>query len=453
MSISTNGTGQQRDLTACSDHAEKDWTLYDAVHGMVTYPPFVREVVDTCEFQRLRNLKQLGTSTKVFPCATHTRFEHCLGVCHLAGKLLKTLEKNSGVQVSNIHRKCVVLAALLHDVGHGPFSHMWEDFVHSGSDKSWSHEQSSCEMAYQLFANNDIKLSPEELEHFYGQQLICALITGNQEALTALLTPDTMFLAEIVHNKWYKIDVDKWDYLLRDSFYLGGVVQIQTGFVRLFENARVVRDAEGVSHIGYRKSDYGSIVQLFEARTKLHIECYQHPTILGLEKLLIEALQQAEESGFRLKGTKISEAHHTPSVYQYLDDTVVNQIEVSDNPNLLKAQQLFTKIRQRKFYQQIYVSEQECDIIDLNRRLGGDFFFQIHKKIPYGSEMAPRNMMLYDERSGDLVDNRRIVEDVLNSINQKGYFQQFIVYCKSTEPKVIKSAREYLMARHSAGTN
>lgn len=140
-------------------------------------------------------------------------------------------------------------------------------------------------MARQLFANNDIQLSQEAYEHYYAEQLICALITGNQDALDTLLTPDTMYMAEIVHNKRYKIDVDKWDYLLRDLFYLRSAVQIGTDFVQLFDHARVVRDGSGTTHIGYRASDYRLIVALFEARTKLHIECYQHPAILGLEKL------------------------------------------------------------------------------------------------------------------------------------------------------------------------
>lgn len=140
-------------------------------------------------------------------------------------------------------------------------------------------------MARHLFAKNDIQLSQESYEHFYAEQLICALITGNQEALDTLLTPDTMYLSEIVHNKRYKIDVDKWDYLLRDLFYLKSAVQIETDFVQLFEHARVVRDGTGTTHIGYRAIDYRLIVELFEARTKLHIKCYQHPVILGLEKL------------------------------------------------------------------------------------------------------------------------------------------------------------------------
>lgn len=419
------------------------WTLHDAIHGAVHYPSYVQVIVDTPEFQRLRNLKQLGTSSKVFPCATHTRFEHCLGVCHLAGKLLDTLERNSRVQISDIHRKCVTVAALLHDIGHGPFSHMWEDFVHRGSDKSWTHEQSSCDMARQLFANNGIQLS-QGYEHFYAEQLICALITGNQEALKTLLTPDTMFLAEIVHNKRFKLDVDKWDYLLRDLFYLRGVVDVDSGFVRLFEHARVVRDAEGVTHIGYRVRDYRWIVQLFEARAKLHMECYQHPIILGLEKLLIDALTQAEDNGFLLKGTKISEAHQSPLVYQYLDDSVITLIETNESTKLQEVQQMLGRIRCRQLYSRVHASSEPCDIDQLNNRFGTDEFFQLHKRIPYGSEMAPKNVPLFDECGELLEDNSSVVEKVLNTIPEKGHFEQYLVYCKSTELGVISSAREYL---------
>lgn len=419
------------------------WTLHDAIHGTVHYPGYVRAIVDTPEFQRLRNLKQLGTSSKVFPCATHTRFEHCLGVCHLAGKLLDTLERNSRLQISDIHRKCVTLAALLHDIGHGPFSHMWEDFVHRGSDKSWTHEQSSCDMARRLFANNGIQLS-QGYEHFYAEQLICALITGNQEALKTLLTPDTMFLAEIVHNKRFKLDVDKWDYLLRDLFYLRGVIDVDSEFVRLFDHARVVRDADGVTHIGYRARDYRWIVQLFEARAKLHMECYQHPIILGLEKLLIDALTQAEENGFLLKGTKISEAHASPLVYQYLDDSVITLIETNESTKLQEVQQMLGRIRCRQLYSRVHVSSKPCDIDELNMRFGTDEFFQIRKRIPYGSEMAPKNVPLFDERDEILKDNSGVVEEVLSAIPDKGYFEEYLVYCKSTDQDVISGAREFL---------
>ncbi|XP_058464233.1 deoxynucleoside triphosphate triphosphohydrolase SAMHD1 [Malaya genurostris] len=419
------------------------WIVYDAIHGRVSYPSYVRQVVDTAEFQRLRGLKQVGPSSRVFPCATHTRFEHCLGVCFLARRLLETLEKNSGVLISDIHRKCVTLAALLHDVGHGPFSHMWEDFVHLGEDKDWTHEQTSCDMARHLFAANDIQLSQESYEHFYAEQLICALITGNQKALKTLLTPDTMFLSEIVHNKQYKIDVDKWDYLLRDLYYFNGVVQIDKAFVQLFDYARVVHDKTNVSHIAYRATDYRWIVELFEARTKLHIECYQNLTVLGIEKLLIDAFRLAEESGFRLKGDKISQVHRSPEIFLYLDDSIISLIENSDNPKLKEAQHLLVRLRRRQVYTRIHVSNETCDIEHLNERFGEDLFFQVHKRIPYASEMAPRDVPLYDER-GQLIDNQPVVASIMNSLSNHGFYEQYIVYCKTTSKDIINSARQYL---------
>ncbi|XP_055628769.1 deoxynucleoside triphosphate triphosphohydrolase SAMHD1 isoform X2 [Toxorhynchites rutilus septentrionalis] len=437
--------GAMNNTSSTIIHASSEWTLVDAVHGKVCYPAYVRDIIDTIEFQRLRNLKQLGTGSRVFPGGTHTRFEHCLGVCFLAGKLLKTLEENTGVQISDIHRKCVILAALLHDIGHGPFSHMWEDFVHSGSDSHWTHEQSSCDMALQLFANNNIKLSQEAYEHYYAEQLICALITGNQDALRTLLTPDTMFLAEIVHNKRYKIDVDKWDYLMRDLFHLGAAIQVNTEFLQLFERVRVVRDASGVTHIGYSASDYRRIVALFEARTKLHIECYQHPTILGLEKMLIEALIQAEELGFRLRGSKLSEAHQLPSVYLYLDDSIVNLIEISENAKLKGAQDLLASIRLRRMYKNIHVSCEPCDIEDLHKRFGGHHFFQIRKRIPYASEMAPRDVPLYDVQ-GNVIDSQEVVDSVMKSLPNRGHFEQYLVYSKTTDEDFVDNVREYLQS-------
>ncbi|XP_053684845.1 deoxynucleoside triphosphate triphosphohydrolase SAMHD1 homolog [Sabethes cyaneus] len=430
-------------IGVCNEDPARCWTLHDAVHGKVTYPGYVREIVDTPQFQRLRNLKQLGVSSSAFPCSTHTRFEHCLGVCYLAGKLLRTLEKNSGIQISDIHRKCVMLAALLHDVGHGPFSHMWENFVHSGSDKDWTHEQSSCDMACQLFADNNIQLSQESYEHYYAEQLICALITGNQEALRTLLTPDTIFLAEIVHNKHFKLDVDKWDYLLRDLFYLNGVVCIDTSFAQLFDHARVVRRKDGGTNIGYRAADYRLVVQLFEARAKLHIECYQHGTVLGLQRMIIDGLTLAEKCGFRLKGEKISEAHLSPSVYLYLDDGIINLIEFSDSAKLQPAQQLLDRVRQRRLYRLVHISSQPQNIEGLNKRFATDEFFQLHKKIPYASEMAPRNVPLYDEQ-GRLIKDRTMVDSIMNNLPNQGFFEQYLVYCKSVEPEIINRARKYL---------
>jgi HD superfamily phosphohydrolase len=102
-------------------------TFNDAVHKHFSLPPLCIKVIDTPEFQRLRDLKQLGGTYWVFTSASHNRFEHSLGTAYLAGKLAKTLRKNQpqlGIDDKDV--LCVQLAGLCHDLGHGPMSHMWD---------------------------------------------------------------------------------------------------------------------------------------------------------------------------------------------------------------------------------------------------------------------------------------------------------------------------------------
>lgn len=160
-----------------------DYNVTDCVHGTRSLPSYVLDVVKSKTFQRLRNLKQLGelncavkmqrfdksssntfwrdrikisgVSNFVFKTATHCRASHCIGTAILCQKLLETIEKNSQQSINELHKKCVIvsftvkvqipeeisfvctfqLAGLLHDVGHGPFSHLWEGVVHGGPDK------------------------------------------------------------------------------------------------------------------------------------------------------------------------------------------------------------------------------------------------------------------------------------------------------------------------------
>ena len=106
--------------------------IQDRVHGQVTLDRLLLEVMDTPDWQRLDSIKQLGGCSYVYPSATHTRKEHSIGVCHLAGVMVKHLRKEQHyLGIDDDDELCVKLAGLVHDIGHGPFSHMFEDFVHS----------------------------------------------------------------------------------------------------------------------------------------------------------------------------------------------------------------------------------------------------------------------------------------------------------------------------------
>lgn len=135
----------------------------DAIHGFITVDPLLIRVIDTRQFQRLRYVKQLGACYWVYPTACHNRFEHSIGTCHLARLLIQSLreklhaDSHLGVEISDKDAFCVSLAALCHDLGHGPFSHMFDGrFLSKHPKYARRHEDLSVEMLSHLIKDNNL---------------------------------------------------------------------------------------------------------------------------------------------------------------------------------------------------------------------------------------------------------------------------------------------------------
>lgn len=140
----------------------------DNVHGSIYLDPIFLKFVDTEQFQRLRDLKQLGMAHMVYPGAVHSRFEHSLGVYCLAGEAVLKLKNNQGLElgIDNFDVQTVKLAGLLHDIGHGPFSHLFErEFLPKVLNGShWSHEQMSVEMVDCIIDEHNIEIDSESVK-------------------------------------------------------------------------------------------------------------------------------------------------------------------------------------------------------------------------------------------------------------------------------------------------
>ena len=102
--------------------------IYDSIHGIIVIDDFIKKIIDTEEFQRLRNIKQLGYCYFVFPGASHNRFEHSIGVYHLTKEYICHLNKENE-HINHYEKKILLISALIHDLGHGPFSHLFDDIV------------------------------------------------------------------------------------------------------------------------------------------------------------------------------------------------------------------------------------------------------------------------------------------------------------------------------------
>lgn len=176
----------------------------DPVHNVITFDlkrdEMLLELINTATFQRLRNIRQMGFSWVVFPGAEHSRFTHALGACHLAGRVLDHLAKNNPIE--RIDRVTAQAAALLHDIGHGPFSHLYESaFPGARSHEAWG---------------ADIVSNPSSDIHRVLRSYDASLPERIAQVFSKTYRP--YFVVQMVSSQ---LDVDRFDYLLRDSLMTG----------------------------------------------------------------------------------------------------------------------------------------------------------------------------------------------------------------------------------------
>ncbi|XP_052816717.1 deoxynucleoside triphosphate triphosphohydrolase SAMHD1-like isoform X2 [Mya arenaria] len=229
----------QRFIEDVTKDTSQHKVVNDPIHGHIKLHPLCVAIIDTPEFQRLRSIKQLGNGYFVYPGASHNRFEHSLGVCHIAGKLVRAFQdRQPELGITNKDVLCVEIAGLCHDLGHGPFSHLFDGmFIPAFKikrDKPWTHEEGSTLMFDHLVKEN--QLEPEFDKYGLTDKdlvFIKAQIDRTSEPeITGSSTPDQYwtlngrpkeksYLYEVVSNKRNGIDVDKWDYFARDCHMLG----------------------------------------------------------------------------------------------------------------------------------------------------------------------------------------------------------------------------------------
>ncbi len=263
--------------------------LNDPIYGFITIPSeFIFDIIEHPYFQRLRRISQLGLTYLVYPGAYHTRFHHALGAMHLTLKAVHIL-RSKGVPISEEEEEAVLVAILLHDIGHGPFSHALENSIIPGID----HEDLSLEFMRLL-----------NLE-FKGKLDLAIRIFQNQYP--------RRFLNQMISSQ---LDMDRLDYLRRDSFYTG-VSEGQVNTERLIQMLNVANDQLVVDSKGIY-----SVEKFLVARRLMYWQVYLHKTVLSAEFLLIKILSRAKEvyplSGNLPSPLKEFVAGELPSDYQDL---------------------------------------------------------------------------------------------------------------------------------------
>ncbi|RKP09607.1 HD phosphohydrolase domain-containing protein [Thamnocephalis sphaerospora] len=329
---------------AVRDHLS-DKIIRDPVHGYIRLDDACLEVVDTAQFQRLRDLKQLGTIYLVFPGGSHNRFEHSIGkliiihalagVSHLAGQMVETFQqKQPELELNESDIRCVKIAGLCHDLGHGPFSHVFDnEFIpQARPGYNWSHEQGSEMMLDYLVEENNLDLEQEDV------RFIKDLIRGEPHYSAA--RDGKRFLFDIVANQRNSVDVDKFDYIARDCYNLGEL----TGYdcSRLMQSSRVLND-----QICYYHKEVYNLYELFNTRYSLFKRVYSHSVGKALDLMITDAMLAADPY------LHFSSAIDSGEDYMRLTDHIIKEIELSKaeaGVELAESRRIIKRIRQRQLY-------------------------------------------------------------------------------------------------------
>lgn len=236
--------------------------INDPVYGFISIPDdFIFDLIEHPWFQRLRNIKQLGLTSLVYPGACHSRFQHGIGAMHLMCMAISTL-RSKGVDITPEEEEAASIAILLHDCGHGPFSHALETSIISNIN----HEDLSLLLMRKLNEEFDgrLRLALEIFRGTYHRKFFHELISG-------------------------QIDMDRLDYLRRDSFFTG-VIEGSVGSDRIIRMLNVVDDGLVIDEKGIY-----SLEKFLIARRLMYWQVYMHKTVLSAESLLVKVLKRAKE--------------------------------------------------------------------------------------------------------------------------------------------------------------
>lgn len=363
-------------LKLCEPPVKK---IHDCIHGFIYLSDFATRIIDNRFFERLRDLSQLGTCKYVFPNAIHTRFEHSLGTYHIASKLLEKLPQQVNQQIDQylssinelkryykmmyddkIHPldpyicELIKVAGLCHDIGHGPFSHVFDDvflpMLGKQNDFCSTHEERSGVILKMIIKEDDVL---RELINDDEINFMINLINPKKE--------NTGFIYEIISNNQTGLDVDKFDYLQRDIYMLNFQAKIDVS--ALVEQVKIIDN-----RFVYPDQAINDVINLFTTRHRLHVQVYCHKVTISSQLMMMEIFSLMDEilglsssisdmnkfcdmtEGYILNSVKFLKRH----------ESLLNEDQLK---KYLLAKKLIDSLDLRKLYSMIshFVSKEKID--------------------------------------------------------------------------------------------
>ena len=326
--------------------------IEDSIYQNIEFSNLALLIVDTPEFQRLRNIKQLGICSLIYPTASHDRLQHSFGVYYLTGLILGSIKQNSDIneikktlvlnketekysELNNWLIELIKIAGLCHDLGHGPLSHVFDNIFLSNKLINFpNHEERSQRMVEYIIKKYNIPIYNTDLE------LIKSIINPSNTNIG--------FVYQIVSNNLNNIDIDKFDYLTRDIY---SVNFRTTGFnwKMLINRVRVIDN-----DICYPGQLSQEIYNMFLCRYRMHIQVYNHPVVISAEYMFADILCLIDSDLNLMELTNNSEKFSLLTddlIFGFLKYKMLFKTNNSEEIN--KAISIYNRIQNRKLYKKI----------------------------------------------------------------------------------------------------
>lgn len=351
--------------------------ITDPIHRYIRFSETEREIVDTVIFQRLRGIRQLAGAHLVYPSAQHSRFEHSIGTMHIAGYAGETLF-SKGYFGDEDKVQQLRLAALLHDVGHGPFSHLFEEVLME------KHNMNHEDMGKQIISRSEI--SDILGKHGYNSSDICKLSFGQS---------NIQFFNEIISGA---LSADMMDYLPRDSLFTG-VEYGKIDYHRLISSFEVTTDG----HLAINKSALYSLESMLISRYEMYKAVYFHKTVRSAEVMLLRSIMLADE--------QLNLTDKTLNKYLSLTDEItLERIRLLGNDNK-SAVRLAQDYKSRKLLKCVY--EKFLHSHDkLNRKLHAKALLGLESRISEIAQLKKENTVFVDASSASSMPRTPTKEEI-----------------------------------------
>lgn len=405
--------------------------ITDPVHKYIRFSQVERDVIDNFTFQRLRRIRQLAGAHLVYPSAQHTRFEHSLGAMHIAGLAGETLLCKGYIDHTEVVQD-LRLAALLHDIGHGPFSHLFEEVLEYRCGTT--HEQMGKNIILQSEIADILNM------HGHSPEYICLLSFGQ---------PKINFLNEIISGG---LSADIMDYLPRDGLF-AGVEYAKVDYHRIVSSLEVSKN-----RLAINKSALNSLESMLISRYEMFKAVYFHKTVRSAEVMLLTSMIEADEA-LGLTDTSLE------NYLSLTDEATLERLCALDGSKYAFAARLASDYRDRRLLKAVYekflpkrskykmdrkalcvLGERIAEVADVNRN-----YVFVDASRAASMPLTPSKEEMY---SILIVDKEQVYEMPVSEIplveSISGFFDMLRVYTAAeNRDKVERSVKKVLGSQES----